>query len=160
MSELPVEEQLQEQRDRLQRVFTGRLVYLLRGLEERLGDPVVAAVDDTMGEAVRAEWARLAEQTGSNTIEDLIRLLWEPLRAQGFEYTQEQRADGVQMRCTRCPVADRAREMHTADWMFRLDCGADEHIVAGFNPKIGFRRTKTLMQGNDCCDHFYYYKED
>ena len=160
MSESPVGKQLQEQRNQLQRAFMGRLVFLLRGLEQRLGDPLVAAVNDTMGEAIRAEWARLAEQTGSNTIEDLIRLLWEPLRSQGFEYTQEPRADGVQMRCTRCPVADRAREMHAADWMFRLDCGADEHIVTGFNPKIGFRRTKTLMQGDDCCDHFYFYKED
>jgi predicted ArsR family transcriptional regulator len=160
MSELPVEEQLQKQRDQLQRAFTGRLVFLLRGLQQRLGDPVVAAVDDTMSGAIRAEWARLAAQNGSNTIGDLIRLLWEPLRAQGFEYTQEQRADGVQMRCTRCPMADGAHEMNIADWMFRLDCGADEHIVAGFNPKIGFRRTKTLMQGDDCCDHFYYYKEN
>ncbi|MFW9789019.1 MAG: L-2-amino-thiazoline-4-carboxylic acid hydrolase, partial [Candidatus Thorarchaeota archaeon] len=37
-------------------------------------------------------------------------------------------------------------------------CNEDEHIVAGFNPSIKFSRTKTLMEGHDCCDHCYVMK--
>jgi predicted ArsR family transcriptional regulator len=159
MPEPTVEEKLQEQKKQLDRAHTGRLVFLLRGLEKELGPQVVEAVDRTAGEAIRAQWAEIAQKEG-NTIEDFIRVLWEPLREQGFEYTSETREDGVQMRCTRCPLSDLAREINAADWLYRLNCGSDPHMVAGFNPKMGFRRTKTLMQGDDCCDHFYYYRED
>jgi hypothetical protein len=29
----------------------------------------------------------------------------------------------------------------------------------GYNPRIAFKRTKTLMEGDDYCDHFYGYRE-
>ncbi|MFC2012727.1 L-2-amino-thiazoline-4-carboxylic acid hydrolase [Chloroflexota bacterium] len=31
-------------------------------------------------------------------------------------------------------------------------------MASAFNPDIGFQRTKTLMRGDDCCDHIYYLK--
>jgi len=37
-------------------------------------------------------------------------------------------------------------------------CQNDFYIAEGFNSKIGLKRTKTLMEGHDCCDHFYYMK--
>jgi predicted ArsR family transcriptional regulator len=159
MAEPNVEERLREQKKQLERAHTGRLVFLLRGLEEQLGPQVVEVVERISGEAIRARWAQIAEKEG-NTIEDFIRVLWEPLRAEGFEFTSEVVEGGVQMRCTRCPLVDLAREIDAADWLYRLNCGSDPHMVAGFNPKMGFRRTKTLMQGDDCCDHFYYYLEE
>ncbi len=61
-----------------------------------------------------ARWASVAEREQSNTIRDLVRILWEPFRNQGAEFTAE-----------------------------------------GFNLGIKFRRTKTLMEGDDCCDHRY-----
>lgn len=148
-----------EQTARLVRQGWARTLWVLAGLEQRLGAQVAGAVDDLVAQDVRAEWAERAAREGSNTIDDLIRLLWEPLRAQGFEFTHEKTPDGVQMRCTRCPLADIAREINGAAWMFKLTCATDEHSTAGFNPKIGFRRTKTLMEGDDHCDHFYFYRE-
>lgn len=46
--------------------------------------------------------------------------------------------------------------MEMANYIF---CAGDPYIVEGFNPKMGFKRTKTLTLGDDCCDHFYYYKD-
>lgn len=37
-------------------------------------------------------------------------------------------------------------------------CDADEPMVKTFNPEIEFERTKTLMDGDDCCNHHYYFK--
>ena len=48
--------------------------------------------------------------------------------------------------------------LKATDWLYHHTCSADEAMVSGFNPKIGFRRTKTLMQGDDYCDHYYYMK--
>jgi hypothetical protein len=50
-------------------------------------------------------------------------------------------------------VLDVVRE--ALEWGYALHCAQDPHIIAGFNPAIGFRQTRWLMRGDDCCDHFY-----
>jgi predicted ArsR family transcriptional regulator len=158
--EKTVEERLEEQREQLERRCMQRMTFLLDGLEKRLGSEAVDAVSETIAEATREQWAGIAQEARDNRIEDLVQALWEPLREMGFEFTVEQQKDGVQMRCTRCPLSDQAHEVEATKWGYHLYCATDPHIVAGFNPQIGFRRTKTLMEGDDCCDHFYYYLED
>jgi len=101
----------------------------------------------------------IAQREKSCTIDDLIRILWEPLKARGFEFSIEQKGKGIQFRCTKCAHHDLAREINGTDWMFYLKCASDPYIVEGFNPKIVFHRTKTLMQGHDCCDHYYEFQE-
>jgi predicted ArsR family transcriptional regulator len=133
-----------------------RTVWILNGLQERLGDAVPAAIEEMVAEDVRAGWARIAAGENTQTIDDLIRLLWEPLREKGFEFSMERTPDGAQMHVTRCPIAEIAKQLNAAEWLFRLTCATDEHSTAGFNPRIGFRRTKTLMEGADCCDHCYF----
>ncbi len=155
-----VEERLKEQREQLERRCMQRMAFLLDGLEKRLGSEALDALDETVAEATREQWAGIAQKAGSNGIEDLIEQLWDPLCEIGFEFTIEQQKDGVQMWCTRCPLSDQAHKVGATKWGYHLYCATDPHIVAGFNPKIGFRRTKTLMEGDDCCDHFYYDLED
>ncbi|NPV06735.1 MAG: L-2-amino-thiazoline-4-carboxylic acid hydrolase [Anaerolineae bacterium] len=58
-------------------------------------------------------------------------------------------------RFTRCLWAEIFRELEAADigiWI----CEGDGPAAAAFNPAIGFARTKTLMEGDDCCDHVYH----
>jgi predicted ArsR family transcriptional regulator len=158
-NEKTVEERLEEQREQLEHRCMQRIAFLLDGMENRLGSAAVDALDEMIAEDTLEEWAGIAQKAGSNQIEDLIEQLWEPLRALGFEFTFEQQEDGVQLWCTRCPLSDRAHAAEATKWGYHLYCATDPYIVAGFNPKIGFRRTKTLMEGDDCCDHFYYYLE-
>lgn len=73
----------------------------LEATSARFGrDRVRAMIDRLCADETSAYWAQLAVSEG-RTLDDLVRLLWEPLPTQDFE------------------------------------------------------RTKTLMQGNDCCDHAY-----
>ncbi len=155
-----VEERLAAQKAQLEMRYLNQTISILKGLEARLGDAVPAAFEDMMGAAIRQGWAARAAQRGSNTIEDLIALLWEPLRAEGFEFTAEQRDGGWQMHCTRCPWAEAAKALNAPEWVYRMYCASDPYIVEGFNPQIEFRRTKTLVEGDDCCDHFYTYKPE
>jgi predicted ArsR family transcriptional regulator len=154
------EDRLVSLRKRLDREHTERLLWLLNGLEDRLGDQVVEAVDDIVEHDVREGWKQISERESSHTIEDFIRLLWEPLPEQGFEYTSEKTDKGYQMCVTTCPIANLAKELNARDWLYALNCATDPLMVEGFNPKIGFRRTKTLIEGDDCCDHFYFYREE
>jgi predicted ArsR family transcriptional regulator len=105
------------------------------------------------------EWKKKAEEHGDNSIEALVKVLWEPLSNRGYEYTMEKTDAGVQMTCTKCPGADIGLRLGVGEQLYYMFCKNDWSIVEGFNPDIGFTMTKTLMQGDDCCNHFYYYKD-
>jgi hypothetical protein len=131
----------------------------LDALHERFGARLLKVIELVMAENTRRDWAEIARRETSHMIDDLIRLLWEPGRGKGFEYTVEAREDGVQMHCTYCPYAELGKRINGTKWLYHLLCGADPYIVEGFNPAMGFRRTKMLMEGHECCDHFYFMKE-
>jgi predicted ArsR family transcriptional regulator len=133
-------------------------ITLLNALQERFGLQVKDVLERIVATNVPRDWVAVARQRGSNTIEDLIQVLWEPLIPKGFEYTLEKRDDGVQMSCTRCPFYELGRALNGTEWLYYLVCLNDLYIVEGFNPNMGFRRTKTLMEGHECCDHFYFMK--
>jgi predicted ArsR family transcriptional regulator len=131
---------------------------LVRAFKEKYGEEAYQIVIKQNGERAFTEWKNISEKNGSNSIEDLIKCLWEPLKKEGFDYEVEITEAGFQMKCTRCGLYDLAKHFGITEEAFYMICECDPYIVEGFNPNIGFRRTKTLMQGHDCCDHFYYMK--
>ncbi|MBN1215222.1 MAG: L-2-amino-thiazoline-4-carboxylic acid hydrolase [Candidatus Lokiarchaeota archaeon] len=95
-----------------------------------------------------------------NDIEGIKRFLWEPLKEQGFEFTENINKDGsYQYKITKCPMANYAKEMGVQEWTYLYHCMSDFAITEGYNQKIGFKRSKTIMQGDDYCDHYYYWKK-
>ncbi len=146
----------QEQQFRM--MHNTEMAMLIRAFKERFGDEAFQVAVQLYGKKAFAEWQALAEKSGDNSIESLIMLLWEPLKAQGFDYTVEKTDAGFQMNCTRCGFYELAKYCGITDEAFYMVCEADPYIAEGFNPNIGFKRTKTLMQGHDCCNHLYFYK--
>lgn len=130
---------------------------LLHEWEEHYGPEVNTIVEDIVAERTRAQWASYAEGRKSTTIDDLVQLLWEPF-TEG-EFTMEKTEDGIQIYCTYCPIAEVFKEIGKEEYGFILFCATDPYIVEGFNPDIEFRRTKTLMNGDSCCDHYYCVKK-
>ena len=129
---------------------------VLDAAAERFGrERVFSLLEKICADETRAYWAGLVREEG-NSLDDLVRLLWEPLPELGFEFTSERRSDGLQFCVTRCPHAEFGARMHAADWLYQLVCATDPHVTAAFDPPIRFQRTKTLMQGDDCCDHAYF----
>jgi hypothetical protein len=47
------------------------------------------------------------------------------------------------------------RELDEAELGFVI-CAGDEPAVKSVNPKLGFKRTQVLMNGDDICDHMFY----
>jgi hypothetical protein len=62
-------------------------------------------------------------------------------------------------RFARCMWAEVFAELDALDIGFWL-CEGDAPMTSAFNPAIGFQRTKTLMEGDDCCDHIFYLKNE
>lgn len=118
---------------------------------------VLALLERVCADETRAHWAGLVREEGGS-LDDLMRLLWEPLPELGFELTSERLENGIQLCCTRCTQHELATRMggRAAGWLNHLVCATDLYVVDAFDPPIRFQRTKTLMQGDDCCDHAYF----
>jgi predicted ArsR family transcriptional regulator len=129
---------------------------VLDAAAERFGRAhVFALLEKICGDETRAHWAGLVRQEGSS-LDDLVRLLWEPLPQLGFTFTSERLPDGLRFCVTSCPHHELAVRMKTTDWHYQLVCATDPYVTEAFDPPIRFERTKTLMQGDDCCDHTYF----
>jgi len=75
---------------------------------------------------------------------------WEKLRD-----TETQQA----YRFTRCTWAEIFRSLNAEDigiWI----CEGDSPTAAAFNLDIKFKRTKTLMEGDECCDHEFFVETE
>lgn len=132
---------------------------LLNELGKRFGRDIVASVIDKVVAAhIQPEWEENGRKQPTTGLDDFIRLMWEPLPSAGFAATITRQPDGVQIRCTFCPLAETGLKNDAAFWMYHLVCSGDPYAASGFNPQIGFRRTQTLMEGHPCCDHFYFMK--
>ncbi len=155
-------EQLDEMIDKIRGSWnnTSRLDTLLDEWEEKFGPEVHDMVQEIIAEKIRELWTFIAEEEQSNTIEDLIHILWGSFRKAGGEFTVEETEDGVQIYCTLCPIAETYKEIGREEYGLLFHCITDPYIVEGFNPEIEFRRTKTLMGGDDCCDHYYSMRKE
>jgi hypothetical protein len=51
--------------------------------------------------------------------------------------------------------AELAKKIGGEEIGFALTCAWDYGFCRGLNPEIKFTRTKTLMMGDDCCNHTY-----
>ena len=135
------------------------LISYLKALEGNFGNEVARIVEDISCKDAFDKYKNLRIDKEDRTIEKLINIVWEPGQLYGWQYTYKQENNGFKFNCTVCPYADTFKELGATEWGYRLYCAADPPLVEGFNENIGFRRTRTLMEGHDCCDHFYYYLE-
>lgn len=130
---------------------------------EHFGEEAEEVIKNFIKDGARS-WAASAAQADlkvgrKNDIQGLVDFLWEPLLQEGFEFTYGWKDQGCQMRVTRCPVAEIAKALGLEGWGYILYCMGDDFICEGYNPEIRMRRTKTLMEGDEICDHLYYYRE-
>jgi fumarate reductase iron-sulfur subunit len=138
---LPVEEQVKN----------------LRELEQKYGSETIKEIVAKMlGGKISSDWGSMAETGGKNDLSTFIDILWNKYSGQaGLKWTETKKENKTVMNCTYCPHAEKFKELEAADWGYELMCMADYYMLKGWNPNIRFERTKTLMQGDDCCDHTY-----
>jgi hypothetical protein len=76
------------------------------------------------------------------------------LTSQRIEHTPT----SYEIRITECLWAQTFRESSAVDLGFATICYGDEAMATGFDPRLKLTRTKTLMNGDDCC-HFRWVWE-
>lgn len=127
---------------------------LIKAFIEEIGeDKALAVVRSVIGKLARQSGMDLAKALGGNTMADLARGLtaW----AKGDAYDMEGitlSATEYAYNITRCRYAEMYKAIGMADLGVILSCGRDFELISGFNPKMKLTRTKTIMEGWDCCD--------
>ncbi len=116
----------------------------------------VKLVDPVIQELAREGGVQLAKALGGNTIGHFAKglSLWtreDALRLDVKEQTETKFAFNV----TRCRYAEMYKEFGVQDYGALLSCGRDAALIVGFNPKIKFTRTQTIMTGAPYCDFRY-----
>jgi hypothetical protein len=149
----PADQELFEELARAWRQGTDKIA-ALEATSARFGrDRVLAVLDRVCADETASYWQRLAAREG-RSLADLERLLWQPLPALGFDVEFDRAPDSLRITCRRCPHNDLAEELGAKKWLYALVCSTDFHVAGAFDG-ISFQRTRTLMQGDDCCDHTY-----
>lgn len=70
----------------------------------------------------------------------------------------EDSANVFAIKVKECLWAKTFRESDAADIGYAAICHGDFAMAKAFNPKLRMLRTKTLMQGHDCCDHKWVWE--
>jgi len=65
----------------------------------------------------------------------------------------EDSANAFEIRVSECLAATIFHEQGAPELGYATICHADYGLPQGFNPDIHLVRDKTLMEGDDCCNH-------
>lgn len=127
--------------------------HLFKALTERFGDEVLRIVErfviaDTKARLGKAEIPR-------RDIEGIMENLWNRTQSTHEFQIERKTPRSLKLRVTRCLYAEEMRKWNAADIGFAFYCSYDYGFCEGLNPRMTFKRTKTLMKGDDCCDHTY-----
>ncbi len=142
----------QERLDRLRYEMRQRAM-LFKALVEEFGPRILEVAKQHLIDTTRAQYEQMA--LPQRDLDAVMKLLWDNI-GDDVGFTVEAQTPGhLKMRVTRCMWADEMRKLNAAEVGYVFSCCWDEGFCAGLNPAIKFTRTKTLMQGDDCCDHTY-----
>jgi len=143
------------QRELSSRWINENRLALLNDLAEKFGEEEMLTVIDTIIYMnCKSGWQQVGKEKG-NSLNSFIKILWEPLKDLGFEYSIEKKGNQTIFCVTKCPMYNLAKKLGAEKWMYHLLCLTDELTIIGFNSMIKFDRTRTLMQGHPDCDHCY-----
>lgn len=70
----------------------------------------------------------------------------------------EDSPEAIEVKVTECLWAKVFREMGAEEIGYLFICHPDYADCQGFNPRITMIRSKTLMQGDDCCNHRFVWQ--
>jgi len=143
----------------------GAKVQLARELEQVLDGGKAFEVIAKAQEKIAYNWVKqITEKHRINSFDDFVvvmkKIINSPMRQHTTTLTiQEETPKKLTLCTTECLRAKIFKEMNATDLGYLMFCHQDSKTAKDFHPKIRFEQTKNLMQGDDCCDHTYYWEE-
>lgn len=142
------------------KMTSGAALYVstLRWIEEKYGKTTIEEIRKHQLQRNIDRWKKLKKELKDSSLDTFCKFMENSCAGTcEFEKTIDEK-NKKKYKYTRCAWADIFRELGAEDIGFWI-CEADEPVVKTFNPDIKFKRTKTLMQGDKCCDHEFYIEK-
>lgn len=157
----------EESYEQLFRIRYTDTVQLAREFERVLGREKTFEIIGTMCDRMGVEMVkRMTEKEPIKNFEDFVttykNTLKDPLFSHALTVTvtiEKETLQTLNLQVTECLWAQTFREMDAADLGYIMVCHPDFPMAQAFHPNIKLERTKTLMQGDTCCNHTYYWEE-
>ncbi len=134
------------------------LVKAVRAIQAKYGDEGVETIHQVFKEHAMERGRKMAREADTGTLSAFCSALEAGCTGSHEWLKLEDTEKRQSYRFTRCMWAEIFNELDARDIGFWW-CEGDGPMSSAFSSAIGFQRTKTLMEGNDCCDHIFYLKE-
>ena len=127
---------------------------LIKAFIKELGhDKAIAIVNEVIASLARESGIQLAKQMDGNSLADFAKGLSAWAADDAFEMEVLELSESKYFfNMKRCRYADMYKELGLSELGVVLSCNRDFELVKGFNPRMKLIRTKTIMEGHDCCD--------
>lgn len=131
---------------------------LIQGFVEEIGsDKTIKVAKKVISKDAIESGKKLAQEYSGNTMSELTKIVKEVWAKDGAMKIQIIRENDNELffDVTYCGYAQMYEKMGIKELGFILSCSRDFPFMEGFNPEIELRRTKTIMEGAECCDFRY-----
>ena len=131
---------------------------LYRALVDRFGSGVLDVVAQWTidGARSRMEHADLERRD----LQAVMEQLWDQMGDDTAFEILERTDSTLKLSVSKCLFAEEMRRLGAAEIGKAFYCAYDEGFCQGLNPNLRFTRTKTLMNGDDSCNHTYELREN
>ena len=133
---------------------------MYKAVREKFGEEVDKLISENVGKRTYDTFKKISEMLGDDSLETFMGLLFDPLPAMGWKIESHDEDGKYYRKVTYCPKCEMAKNIGAENLMYLLACCTDHYSSTGFNPNIRFTRTKTCMEGKDCCDFCFYMAEN
>ncbi len=134
-------------------------VELLRALSGKIGqERFMKMLKDAASEAAAKGMKMFAESVPTNNLATFAKPLKTPNQFWKHALTVKIEKDTpkeLKINVSECLWATTLKKLKATDIGYAISCHPDFAMAQAFNPKLKMLRTKTLMQGHECCDHHW-----
>ena len=138
---------------------TKNTVELFKELTARYDKKAVETMRKFIKKATIPYWeGRGKKEANAGTeVENFIQVLWDPM-GDKIKYKKKEENGIYKFSVSGCHFARLAKKTGMHEWVYNMACITDYYMTPAFSREIGFSRKTTLVQGDETCNHTYYYK--
>jgi predicted hydrocarbon binding protein len=125
---------------------------------EKLLEMLQQAASDAATERMKVRGAELHPKTPAVFVSPLKQAQHFTRHVLTLEVVEETEK-AAELKVTECLWAKTFREAGAADIGYAVACHPDHAAARAFNPRMRMIRTKTLMEGHDCCNHRFVLED-
>jgi len=147
------------------RALFGMMIDVYRLLEDEIGkEEALDRISELSSEKTKESLRRSLDDEEIDDLEDFIKVYKKQLDSVLFQNTlsyeiKKESDDAFKFDVNRCIRAEIFKEFDAQDVGYKVACQPDLEVLPVFHPNLKLKRTKTLMEGDECCDFEYTWEE-